>query len=74
MSEMILHNSWAELYREALMESDPTKMRARIEEAYKAIHHRALELRYAGSGRHKGTTRLGCRASLSRSAQDSWTP
>jgi hypothetical protein len=50
MSETILQNSWAELYREALMESDPTKLPARIEEAYKAIHRRALELSYASSG------------------------
>ena len=50
MSETTLQNSWADLYREALMESDPTKVTARIEEAYKAILHRALELWHARSG------------------------
>jgi len=50
MSETTLQNSWAEVYRDALMESDPIKVPVRIEEAYKAIHHRALELWYAGSG------------------------
>ena len=49
MSEMPMQNSWPELYREALLEPDPTKVPARIEEAQKAICRRALELWYAGS-------------------------
>jgi hypothetical protein len=40
---------WPELYRGALLESDPGRLQARIEEAQKAIQHRARELWYAGS-------------------------
>ena len=41
--------SWPELYREALLESDRTRLPARIEEAHKAIQDRARELWYGGS-------------------------
>jgi len=51
MSHARLPSNWPQLYREALLESDPMKVPLRIEEAHKAIHRRALELWYAGSGR-----------------------
>jgi hypothetical protein len=41
--------SWPQLYRQALFESDRTRLPARIEEARKAIQCRARELWYAGS-------------------------
>jgi hypothetical protein len=44
-----IEDGWPELYREALLESNPTKARVRIEEAHNAIHRRVLELWYAGS-------------------------
>jgi hypothetical protein len=40
---------WPELYRVALLESDRSRLSARIEDAHKAIQHRARELWYAGS-------------------------
>jgi hypothetical protein len=40
---------WSELYRRALLESDPSLLPARIEEARKAIRVRARELWYGGS-------------------------
>lgn len=49
MSETTTQNNWPELYQEALLESDPMKVPARIEEAHQAIHRRALELWYADS-------------------------
>lgn len=49
MSQMPTQNEWRELYREALLESDPTRMPARIEQASKAIQLRALELWNMGS-------------------------
>jgi hypothetical protein len=42
-------NGWPQLYRQALFESDRSRLPARIEEAQKAIQHRARELWYAGS-------------------------
>jgi len=48
MSELPVRNNWPDLYREALLEPDPTRVPARIEEAQKAICRRALELWYAG--------------------------
>jgi len=53
MSDTPIPNNWPQLYREALLESDPLKVPVRIEEAHKAIHRRALELWYAGSPRTK---------------------
>lgn len=41
--------SWPELYRQALMESDRSRLPARISEAHQAIQRRARELWYAGS-------------------------
>ena len=41
--------AWPELYREALLESDRSRMPARIEAAQKEIQRRARELWYAGS-------------------------
>jgi hypothetical protein len=41
--------SWTELYRQALLESDRSRLPARIEEASEAIRRRAMELWYAGS-------------------------
>lgn len=47
MSETLI--CWPELYREALLESDPRKVPVRIEEARQAIHRRARELWGTGS-------------------------
>jgi hypothetical protein len=44
---------WRELYREALLESDPTRVPILVEEAYKAVQRRALELWYACSSETK---------------------
>ena len=41
--------AWSELYREALLEPDRSRLPARIELAYKAIQRRAHELWYAGA-------------------------
>jgi hypothetical protein len=49
MSHRYMPNDWPQLYREALLESDPMKASVRIEEAHKAIHRRARELWYEGS-------------------------
>jgi hypothetical protein len=35
---------WRVLYRDALLEEDPTKARPRVDEAYEAIEHRLKEL------------------------------
>lgn len=48
MSRIPLDNEWRALYREALMEPDPTQLNSRIEEANKAIQRRAMELWYVG--------------------------
>lgn len=47
MLEQHSQKQWSELYRQALLESDETKLQRRIEEAEKAIQQRALELWYA---------------------------
>jgi hypothetical protein len=49
MSDTPSGKTWPELYRKALLESDRSRLPARIEEARKAIQHRARELWYAGS-------------------------
>lgn len=49
MSQTQIQDDWHELYRDALLESDPAQVSVRIEQAHKAIQHRALELWYAGS-------------------------
>jgi hypothetical protein len=49
MSRTPTENEWQQLYREALLESDPTRALARIEEAHKAVQRRALELGNGGS-------------------------
>jgi len=49
MSHRFIPNNWPQLYREALLESDPMKASVRIEEAHQAIHRRARELWYDGS-------------------------
>jgi hypothetical protein len=41
--------NWLRLYREAVLERDPTKSKVRIAQAHKAIELRARELWYAGS-------------------------
>jgi hypothetical protein len=41
--------NWTELYRQALLESDRSRLPARIKEASEAIRCRARELWYAGS-------------------------
>ena len=41
--------SWPQLYREALLESDRSRVPDRIEKAHRAIQQRARELWYAGS-------------------------
>lgn len=47
MPQTTMENEWRELYREALLESDPTRVPILIEEAYKAVQRRTLELWYA---------------------------
>ena len=49
----MFEKSWRKLYREALTETDPTRVPALIDEASKAIQHRALELWYANSSETK---------------------
>ena len=44
-----LARRWAELYRQALFESDHSRVAARIEDARVAIQCRARELFHAGS-------------------------
>ncbi|HVM93875.1 MAG TPA: hypothetical protein VMT67_13725 [Terriglobales bacterium] len=44
MTQIALKEYWHDLYREALMESDPAKSPLVIEEAYRAAQRRALEL------------------------------
>lgn len=44
MSQTPSENDWHDLYREALLESDPARVPALIDEAYKAVQRRALEL------------------------------
>jgi hypothetical protein len=41
--------SWPQLYRQALLESDRSKLPVRIEQAHRAIRQRARELWYGGS-------------------------
>ncbi len=38
-------STWHDLYREAVMESDPERLRVRIAAAYKAIRSRITEVR-----------------------------
>ncbi len=40
---------WSDLYRDAILESDPDRLHARIDEASSAIQSRSRELWYAGS-------------------------
>lgn len=47
MSEQVTR--WSELYRNALFESDRSRLPARLEEAQTAIRCRVRELFYAGS-------------------------
>jgi hypothetical protein len=49
MSQTPKENEWRDLYREALLEPDSTRSAGLIEEAYKAVQRRALELWYACS-------------------------
>ena len=49
MSGTSAQDDWHNLYRDALLEFDPSMVSARIEEARKAIH-RAIAQWYAGSG------------------------
>ena len=49
MSNTLAGTTWTELYRNALLESDRSKLPSRIAEARKAIQDRARELWYAGS-------------------------
>ena len=49
MSDTPPQNNWPTLYREALLESDSSRLPARIDEAHKAIQLRARELWYGGS-------------------------
>ena len=41
--------SWRDFYKEAVMESDPDKLRGRIAVAYKAIRLRVTEVKRAGA-------------------------
>jgi len=51
MSDVTTPNNWRELYREALLESDPVLVPARMEAAHRSIHGRILRLWHAGSPR-----------------------
>ena len=49
MAETKQSSSWRDLYREAVLESDPEEMRHRIAVAYRAIRTRVTEVRRAGA-------------------------
>jgi hypothetical protein len=40
----LTEQNWRDLYRDALLESDPVKARPRVDKAYQAIEHRLKEL------------------------------
>ena len=44
-----MHKGWRVLYRDAVLESDPTRLMLRIREAHKAIQDRTRQLWYEGS-------------------------
>jgi hypothetical protein len=50
MSTVQAHTNWLELYRAALVETDKTKLRDRIEAAQKVLRERAGELAQNGNG------------------------
>src|SRR5215467_10044932 len=62
MSRRPTTDDWQALYREAILESDPTKIPGMIDLAYKVIQRRAFELWYLGapatSERHELDTAL----------------
>lgn len=45
----IEQSSWRDLYKEAVMESEPQRLRDRIAVAYRAIRARIMEVRRAGA-------------------------
>lgn len=49
MTQPAAGNDWHDLYRQALMETDPARSPQLIEEAYRAVQRRTLELWYASS-------------------------
>ena len=49
MTDMQARANWLSLYREAVLEQDPKKLRVRVAEAQHAIRRRARELWYAGA-------------------------
>ena len=49
MSDTLLAKNWAELYKEALLETDHAQICFRIDQAETAIKQRALELWYSPS-------------------------
>lgn len=54
------NQSWHDLYREAVMESDPEKVGARIARAHRAIRGRITELRSEKAATHGEQARLDC--------------
>ena len=46
------HHTWKDLYRAALLEVDPTKLPARLEEAFRIIEQRRSELFHQGMSSH----------------------
>lgn len=49
MSDRHGNTNWLSLYREAVLEQDSKKLRARVIRAQHAIRHRARELWYTGA-------------------------
>ena len=49
MADAEKNKHWLELYREAVLEPDRSKIRARVARARRAIRSRARELWYSGS-------------------------
>lgn len=52
--------AWRDLYREAVMESDPERLRIRIAVAYKAIRTRMAEVRQDKAAQFDEQARLDC--------------
>lgn len=52
------HHGWHELYKNALMETDPEKLKTRIAEACRAIRARVAELRSHRSPQMKEQSQL----------------
>ena len=49
MADRDMQTNWLTLYREAVLENDPKKLRLRVADAQHAIRQRAREVWYAGA-------------------------